>query len=77
MSFESELYRSREREQREEAERAKLPNARLRALHAAERWADLAEQAERASEATAEREGEKAARDAERQLRADTYEKAS
>ena len=71
MSFESELYRRREREQREEAEQAKLPNARLRALHAAERWAGLAEQAERASAGTAKREGEKAARDAERQLRAD------
>jgi hypothetical protein len=73
MSFESELYRSRERDQREEAERASLPNARLRGLHSAERWADLAHQAEQASAATAMREGEKAARDAERKLRADTF----
>ena len=71
MSFESDLYRRREREQREEAERAKLPTARLRAQHAAERWADLAEQAERTSAASARRECEKAARDVDRMLRPD------
>ncbi|RYF09860.1 MAG: hypothetical protein EOO77_22810 [Oxalobacteraceae bacterium] len=68
MSFEAETYRQRAREQLAEAEHSTLPNVRLRALQAAERWNVMAEQAERTSAASAKREGEKAARDADRKV---------
>jgi hypothetical protein len=66
MSIESEAYRKRAQEQRAEAESATLANARARALHAAERWDVMADQAERASAATIKRDADKAVRDAER-----------
>jgi hypothetical protein len=66
MSIESEAYRKRAQEQREEAGRTTLPNAKARALHAAERWDLMAEQAERANAATIKRDADKAVRDAER-----------
>jgi hypothetical protein len=66
MSIESEAYRKRAQDQREEAERATLPNAKARALHAAERWDVMAQQAERANAATIKRDADKAVRDAER-----------
>lgn len=66
---EADSYRQRAQEQLDEAEAATLPNVRARALHAAERWTLMAEQAERASAATVKRDAEKAVRDAEREAR--------
>ena len=70
MTTESQIYRKRAEEQRQEAEGAKLANARERALHAAERWDALADQLERCRAVSEKREGEKAARDAERKVAA-------
>ena len=67
MSNDAELYRQRAQEQRQEAEATSLPNVRARALHAAERWETMADQAERSSAATIKRDAEKAIRDAERE----------
>jgi hypothetical protein len=61
------MYRQRANEQRKEAQSATLPNVRARALHAAERWDVMADQAARASAATMKRDAEKAVRDAERE----------
>jgi len=68
MSNDAELYRQRAQEQRPEAEATSLPNVRERALHAAERWDTMADQAERSSAATIQRDAEKAIRDAEREI---------
>lgn len=67
MSNDAEMYRQRAQEQRREAEEANLPNVRARALHAAERWQLMADQAARSSTAAIKRDAEKAMRDAERQ----------
>jgi hypothetical protein len=70
MSNDAEVYRQRALEQRQEAEAANLPNLpnlRARALHAAERWDTMADQAERSSAATLRRDVEKAIRDARRE----------
>ena len=64
MATESQLYRKRAHEQRQVAEGTELHNARIRALHAAERWDALADQLDRVHAASAKRGAEKAARDA-------------
>lgn len=69
MATDAELYRQRAEEQRKEAGTATLANVRARALHAAERWTLMAEQAERSSAATLRRDADKAVRDAEREVR--------
>jgi hypothetical protein len=66
MATESEHYRQRAQEQRDEAAKTTLPNARGRALHAAERWDVMADQLERSSAAAIKREADKADRDARR-----------
>ncbi len=66
MTTESDLYRQRAHEQREEAAKTNLPNVRARALHAAERWDVMADQSERSIAAAAKRDDEKAVRDADR-----------
>jgi hypothetical protein len=66
MATEAQMYRRHAKQQRDEAEKATLQNARARALHAAERWEMMADQLERSGAASIEREAEKAVRDAER-----------
>ena len=65
--MESDLYRQRAHEQREEAATTTLPNVRARALHAAERWDVMADRSERATAAATKRGDEKAVRDADRE----------
>lgn len=66
MTMESDLYRQRANEQREEAAKTNLPNVRARALHAADRWDVMADQSERSTAAAAKRDDEKAVTDADR-----------
>jgi len=66
MTMESDLYRQRAHEQREEAAKTTLPNVRARALLAAERWDVMADQSERSTAAAARRDDEKSVRDADR-----------
>lgn len=68
MITDAEMYRQHAQKQREEAERTTLPNVRARALHAAERWAQMADQAERSSAAAIKRDVKKAERDAKRDV---------
>ena len=55
MSDDLKLYRERADAERAEAEISTLPNVRAKALRSAERWAEMAERAERVQNLAAER----------------------